>query len=221
MRQTYRHYQWIDPKTTASMSVFLDCYTGPAPLAVWAAVVPDSVTRVVREGSAGTWGDALEQARDAFIGIGGTLATIDARPTTQSAGWGDDVSGLVVHSQGTASEWTVTMTLDAMRFSVGGVAGGFEEAIEAGRKAFDTFSTTAGEFEAELYSSWKERRVSHDPAVMAGAATFRGTRLTVQRIGAMLVEHGAKALDEIRSDYPYLTNEDLAFARCFVETVDR
>lgn len=215
MRQTYRHYQWSDAET--SMSVFLDCHSGPAPLAVWAAVVPDTQQRVTREGSASTWSDALEQAREAFLSIGGKLAVIDAVPSVMSAGWGDHTSGLVVHSKDTASEWTVTMTLDAMRFSVGGVAGGFEEAIEAGRKAFELFSGTAGEFEAELFTAWKERRVQHDPAVLAGAATFRGTRLPVMKIGSMLIEHGAKAIGEIKADYPYLTNEDLAFSKSFVD----
>ena len=65
----------------------------------------------------------------------------------------------------------------------------------------------------ERFAAWKARMVE-DPDIMGGATVFPGTRLTVRHIGGML-ERGIDP-QEIREDYPELTEEDLSFSRLFV-----
>lgn len=64
------------------------------------------------------------------------------------------------------------------------------------------------------FESWKKKRIATDDKVLAGEPIFKGTRLAVRKIGKM-VENGLT--DEIKEDYPYLTDEDLRFAPILVE----
>jgi uncharacterized protein (DUF433 family) len=62
------------------------------------------------------------------------------------------------------------------------------------------------------FGAWKNKLVTDD-RILAGEPVFPGTRLAVRQIGGMM-QRGAPAV-EIREDYPYLTDEDLEFARMF------
>lgn len=70
----------------------------------------------------------------------------------------------------------------------------------------------------ESFVAWKEQLTS-EPGIMGGSETFPGHRLTVRRIGDAL-ERGV-SMDELREDYPYLTEQDFEFARLFVRAYPR
>jgi uncharacterized protein (DUF433 family) len=57
-------------------------------------------------------------------------------------------------------------------------------------------------------------RVESRPDVLGGEPVFRGTRLSVRHIGGMLLNGVPEA--EIRTDYPQLSSDDIAFAALFV-----
>jgi uncharacterized protein (DUF433 family) len=62
------------------------------------------------------------------------------------------------------------------------------------------------------FLGWKDGlTVSAD--ILGGEPAFPRSRLAVRRVAALL-ERGVSA-DEIREDYPYLTMDDIAFARIF------
>lgn len=70
------------------------------------------------------------------------------------------------------------------------------------------------EEQIERYVDWKRQlRTDHD--IMGGAVTFANSRLTVRHIGSMIAR-GATP-EEVIEDYPYLTPQDLEFARLFVQ----
>ena len=50
-------------------------------------------------------------------------------------------------------------------------------------------------------------RITHDPQIMGGKATIRGTRVTVSVIVAQI--GAGRTIDEIIDDYPYLVREDV------------
>jgi uncharacterized protein (DUF433 family) len=50
-------------------------------------------------------------------------------------------------------------------------------------------------------------------AILGGEPVFPGSRLAVRHVGEMLGRGGEPR--EIWEDYPYLTEEDLAFARLY------
>lgn len=50
-------------------------------------------------------------------------------------------------------------------------------------------------------------RITHDPQIMGGKATIRGTRVTVSVIVAQIGV--GRTIDEIIDDYPYLVREDV------------
>lgn len=54
-----------------------------------------------------------------------------------------------------------------------------------------------------------------DPGVMGGAVTFPNSRLTVHHVGEMLIRGEDPKV--ILEDYPYLTEQDLEYARRYVE----
>ena len=62
-----------------------------------------------------------------------------------------------------------------------------------------------GVFDMEQFT-----RISHDTEVMGGKACIVGTRITVGMI-LMLISEGT-TIDELLSEYPYLTEEDIAEA---------
>ena len=50
-------------------------------------------------------------------------------------------------------------------------------------------------------------RITHDPQIMGGKATIRGTRVTVSVIVAQIGV--GRTIDEIIDDYTYLVREDV------------
>ncbi len=65
----------------------------------------------------------------------------------------------------------------------------------------------------DRFLTWCEQRISADPSILGGEPVFAGTRLSVRRI-AEAAERG-ETLARLLEDYPYLTEEDVAFARQF------
>jgi uncharacterized protein (DUF433 family) len=64
------------------------------------------------------------------------------------------------------------------------------------------------------------RRITVDPARMAGVPTIRGTRVTVTAVLGQLA--AGRAVDEILADYPYLEREDVLAALAFAtESIQR
>lgn len=50
-------------------------------------------------------------------------------------------------------------------------------------------------------------RITHDPNIMGGRPTVRGTRVTV---GVVVSQIGAgRSIDDVLADYPYLSREDV------------
>jgi uncharacterized protein (DUF433 family) len=82
------------------------------------------------------------------------------------------------------------------------------------------FTLKVGEIGQELqtlidrFEAWKARLVSN-PNILGGEIVFPDSRLSVQRIGGSL-ERG-ESLELLREDYPYLTDEDIDFARIYVK----
>lgn len=68
------------------------------------------------------------------------------------------------------------------------------------------------------FTQWKCRLVT-DESILAGETVFPGSRLSVRHVGGMLLR-GA-AVQEIREDYPYLTDQDIEFARLFAVAYPR
>ena len=58
-----------------------------------------------------------------------------------------------------------------------------------------------------------------DPEILGGEPVFAKSRLAVRQIGAMLLR-GA-SIDDVRDDYPYLTDEDIEFAKLYAEAYPR
>jgi uncharacterized protein (DUF433 family) len=65
----------------------------------------------------------------------------------------------------------------------------------------------------ERFVAWKRKLVTDD-RVLGGEPVFPKTRLAVRHVGGILLR-GA-SIDEVREDYPYLSNEDLEFASMYV-----
>jgi uncharacterized protein (DUF433 family) len=82
------------------------------------------------------------------------------------------------------------------------------------------FTLNVGEIGQELqilidrFEAWKARLV-RNPNILGGEIVFPDSRLSVQRIGGSL-ERG-ETLEVLREDYPYLTDDDLNFARIYVK----
>jgi uncharacterized protein (DUF433 family) len=70
----------------------------------------------------------------------------------------------------------------------------------------------------DRFERWKGSLVRSDD-VLAGEPVFPNSRLAVRHVGAMITR-GAE-IDEIREDYPYLTDEDLEFAPLFAAAYPR
>ncbi|WP_373538504.1 DUF433 domain-containing protein [Chamaesiphon sp.] len=66
----------------------------------------------------------------------------------------------------------------------------------------------------DRFEAWKAGLVSSSD-ILGGEIVFPNSRLSVQRIGGSL-ERG-ESLEILREDYPYLTDEDLNFARLYVK----
>jgi uncharacterized protein (DUF433 family) len=82
------------------------------------------------------------------------------------------------------------------------------------------FTLKVGEIGQELqtlvdrFEAWKSRLVCN-PEILGGEIVFPNSRLSVSHIGGSL-ERG-EALEILREDYPYLTDEDFDFARIYVK----
>jgi uncharacterized protein (DUF433 family) len=63
------------------------------------------------------------------------------------------------------------------------------------------------------------RLVVEDPAIQAGAATFKGTRILVHHIAALIAQGATEA--ELREDYPRLTREMIAAAPIYARSHPR
>jgi uncharacterized protein (DUF433 family) len=70
----------------------------------------------------------------------------------------------------------------------------------------------------ERFSRWRDR-LTTDRRVLGGEPVFPKSRLAVRNLGGML-ERGA-SVEDIKDDYPYLTDEDLEFSRLFVRAYPR
>ncbi|MFL5304364.1 MAG: DUF433 domain-containing protein, partial [Polyangia bacterium] len=81
--------------------------------------------------------------------------------------------------------------------------------------------TVAEEVSDQLvpFYRWRNARVVADPAILAGEPVFRGSRLSVRRVGEAL-QRGEKAAT-IHEDYPNLTAEDIEFAPRYVRAYPR
>lgn len=53
-------------------------------------------------------------------------------------------------------------------------------------------------------------RITHDPEIMGGKPTIRGTRVTVGTIVSQIA--AGHSVDAILADYPYLSREDVTEA---------
>src|SRR5262249_336954 len=70
----------------------------------------------------------------------------------------------------------------------------------------------------EHFMVWKKKLVKDD-RILGGEEAFPNTRLAVRQIGGMLLR--GVAPEEIREDYPYLTEDDLQFAKLFAAAYPR
>jgi uncharacterized protein (DUF433 family) len=92
--------------------------------------------------------------------------------------------------------------------------------VEIGSVAELKIGAIKKEVEEKLrrFTEWKRKLVADD-AILGGELVFPKSRLAVRHIGAMLLR-GAAPID-IHDDYPYLTDEDLEFARLFATAYPR
>jgi uncharacterized protein (DUF433 family) len=63
----------------------------------------------------------------------------------------------------------------------------------------------------DRFMAWKNKIVIN-PKILGGEPVFPKSRLSVRHIGALVMNDG---LDEIREDYPYLSEQDIEFARLY------
>ena len=94
-----------------------------------------------------------------------------------------------------------------------GLAAG-KATVEIGSIAELRLASVKKEVEEKLdrFTEWKRRLVT-DERILGGEPVFPRSRLAVRQIGAMLLR-GASP-EEIREDYPRLTNEDIELARLY------
>lgn len=70
----------------------------------------------------------------------------------------------------------------------------------------------------DRFEAWKAKLVIDDD-ILGGEPVFPKSRLAVRHVGGMLLK-GAPA-SEVREDYPYLDDQDLAFAKLFTKAYPR
>jgi uncharacterized protein (DUF433 family) len=100
-------------------------------------------------------------------------------------------------------------------------------ALETGRVRLDLgpgwtldVAAVAGELRQRVaaFEAWREALVARDD-ILGGEPVFPGSRLAVRHVGEMLGRGAEPA--EVREDYPYLTEQDIAFARLFAVAYPR
>jgi uncharacterized protein (DUF433 family) len=86
------------------------------------------------------------------------------------------------------------------------------ETIALSRFVVVRFRSVVRDVQARVkrFEAWK-RKLVEDPNILGGEPVFPKSRLAVRNVGGMLLR-GAPA-EEIHEDYPYLTDEDIEFAR--------
>lgn len=62
------------------------------------------------------------------------------------------------------------------------------------------------------FKQWASKLIS-DPKILGGEIVFPNSRLSVRHVGLLAIK-GLK--EELLEDYPYLTEEDIEFAKLFV-----
>lgn len=82
--------------------------------------------------------------------------------------------------------------------------------IKYGAITLDSISTK----ELVSFEDWKNTRITRNLNVMGGNTTITGTRLSVDTVGGRLMR-GEREY-HIRTDYPYLTDEDIKFSALYV-----
>jgi uncharacterized protein (DUF433 family) len=70
----------------------------------------------------------------------------------------------------------------------------------------------------ERFEAWKSKLVQ-DEAILGGEPVFPKSRLAVRQVGGMLLK-GASP-DEIKADYPYLTDKDIELAKLYTKAYPR
>ena len=68
------------------------------------------------------------------------------------------------------------------------------------------------------FEGWKSRLVV-DQKVLGGEPVFPGRRLAVRHVGGMLLR--GTPIEEVREDYPYLTDQDIEYAKLFTAAYPR
>ena len=63
----------------------------------------------------------------------------------------------------------------------------------------------------DRFEAWK-RKIVINPKILGGEPVFPNSRLSVRHIGDLVMNDG---IDEIREDYPYLSEQDIEFARLY------
>ena len=69
------------------------------------------------------------------------------------------------------------------------------------------------------FKTWYSARVLSRPEMMGGAPCFGTTRLPVATVGGRML--GGDTVESIRTDYPYLSVDDVAFAVEYVRRHSR
>jgi uncharacterized protein (DUF433 family) len=74
------------------------------------------------------------------------------------------------------------------------------------------------ESKLDSFEAWKQKLVI-SPDILGGEPVFPNSRLAVRHVGGMVLR-GA-SMKEILEDYPYLKDEDIAFAKLYTEAYPR
>jgi uncharacterized protein (DUF433 family) len=77
----------------------------------------------------------------------------------------------------------------------------------------------AAQGQLDRFEAWKKKRIVSDDEILGGEPTFPESRLAVRHVGGMLLRGASEA--EVREDYPYLKDEDLAFATIYTRAYPR
>jgi uncharacterized protein (DUF433 family) len=74
------------------------------------------------------------------------------------------------------------------------------------------------EAKLQRFTAWKNS-LAEDEAILGGELVFPKSRLSVRRIGCLLLR--GETPEELMEDYPYITYQDLVFAQMYVTAYPR
>ena len=99
-----------------------------------------------------------------------------------------------------------------LRENVGHALSGFTKVVKLSRYCVLNLDKMVHDVQSTLerFDAWKHT-LCEDPDILAGEPVFPNSRLAVRHIGGMMIR-GA-TLQEIHEDYPYLSGEDIDFAK--------